>query len=257
MMEDWLKIPRFVSLWGREERLLFFLLLTEADEEGTINSSIRELSEVLGVSRKRVDSILAKLEASHLVSHLVSHLGVVVSICDYERYLWSPENPEPLPEPLPEPPKEKSPLTNPKKENTLFYKKKSLSIDKDKKESSPSTALPPAGNEPSPQPPSLENRRSKFYNSLVPYVGKYPKEMIRDFYDYWSETDRGVKPKMRFEKQTSWELSKRLARWERNNRPRGVATAHAASRLDQYKEIARQIGIYQDGTEQSDTVDEQ
>lgn len=107
----------------------------------------------------------------------------------------------------------------------------------------------------------LKKRRQDFYDSLIPFVERYGKEMIRDFYDYWSEADRAVKPRMRFEKEKSWELDRRLGRWARNNsqnpareRPRQQARP---SKLDQYKEIARQIGIYQDGTEQSDTVDEQ
>ncbi|WP_321437136.1 DUF4373 domain-containing protein [uncultured Bacteroides sp.] len=56
------------------------------------------------------------------------------------------------------------------------------------------------------------SRRDNFYNSLVPFTEKYSKDMIRSFFDYWSELDR-TERKMRFEKQTTWELGKRLATW--------------------------------------------
>ena len=55
-------------------------------------------------------------------------------------------------------------------------------------------------------------RKEKFYASLVPFVDKYGKDMIRDFFDYWSEMNRS-KSKMRFEQQSTWELALRLKTW--------------------------------------------
>lgn len=55
-------------------------------------------------------------------------------------------------------------------------------------------------------------RKDEFYQTLVPFVDKYGKEMIRAFFEYWSELTR-TGTKMRFEKQTTWEASKRLATW--------------------------------------------
>lgn len=55
-------------------------------------------------------------------------------------------------------------------------------------------------------------RKEKFYASLVPFVDKYGKDMIRDFFDYWSEMNRS-KTKMRYEQQATWELALRLKTW--------------------------------------------
>lgn len=55
-------------------------------------------------------------------------------------------------------------------------------------------------------------RKEKFYSSLVPFVDKYGKDMIREFFDYWSEMNRS-KSKMRFEQQSTWELALRLKTW--------------------------------------------
>lgn len=55
-------------------------------------------------------------------------------------------------------------------------------------------------------------RKDAFYSSLIPYVPKYGSEMIRAFFDYWTEKNRS-KTKMRFEQQTTWELPLRLATW--------------------------------------------
>ena len=55
-------------------------------------------------------------------------------------------------------------------------------------------------------------RRDEFYNSLVPYVERYGKEMIRAFFDYWSDLNKS-ETKMRFETNKTWEVAKRLATW--------------------------------------------
>lgn len=64
-------------------------------------------------------------------------------------------------------------------------------------------------------------RKEAFRNTLVPFVEKYGKEMIADFFSYWSEQNKS-KTKMRFEMQPTWELSKRLATWARNQRKPNV-----------------------------------
>lgn len=55
-------------------------------------------------------------------------------------------------------------------------------------------------------------RKEDFYNSLVPYVIRYGKEMIRAFFDYWSELNKS-ETKMRFETEKTWELARRLSTW--------------------------------------------
>jgi hypothetical protein len=59
---------------------------------------------------------------------------------------------------------------------------------------------------------SVEEREIKFRDSLVPYVSQYGKQMIRQFFDYWSEmSPRGKK--MRFEKEKVFDIKKRLVTW--------------------------------------------
>ncbi|WP_235816672.1 hypothetical protein [Bacteroides mediterraneensis] len=56
------------------------------------------------------------------------------------------------------------------------------------------------------------SRKDSFYQLLVPYVGQYPKEMIRAFFDYWSELNKSG-TRMRYELEKTWELPRRLATW--------------------------------------------
>ena len=65
----------------------------------------------------------------------------------------------------------------------------------------------------------LEERKREFYDSLRPYVGKYDNAMLRDFYDYWSESNDGG-TKMRWEiaktRGGTFSIGGRLATWKRN-----------------------------------------
>ena len=61
------------------------------------------------------------------------------------------------------------------------------------------------------------SRKENFGRSLIPYVEKYGKDMIREFFDYWTEFNKS-KSKMRFEQQPTWETAKRLATWAKRER---------------------------------------
>jgi len=59
-------------------------------------------------------------------------------------------------------------------------------------------------------------RRNEFYKLLAPYVGRYPKEMLRAFFEKWTEPNVS-KTKMKFELETTWDLAGRLTTWENND----------------------------------------
>lgn len=69
----------------------------------------------------------------------------------------------------------------------------------------------------------LNPRREAFVNELRQYVDEYGKEMCNAFYRYWTEADCKIEGgnlasiKMRFEKQPTWELGRRLITWNKNN----------------------------------------
>lgn len=64
---------------------------------------------------------------------------------------------------------------------------------------------------------SIENRKSEFENSLLPFQSKYGLEMLEDFFGYW--TEHGEKDrKMRYEKEKSFGIERRLVTWHRNQK---------------------------------------
>lgn len=63
----------------------------------------------------------------------------------------------------------------------------------------------------------LEERKREFLDSIRPYLDKYGKDMCNAFGKYWLEiSPRGRK--YRFEKERVFDVGKRLATWEKNNR---------------------------------------
>jgi len=65
-------------------------------------------------------------------------------------------------------------------------------------------------------------RKQEFANSLIPFVDVYGKDMIREFYDYWSETTLNNK-KMKYELERTWSVERRLKTWSKNSAKFGGA----------------------------------
>jgi len=64
---------------------------------------------------------------------------------------------------------------------------------------------------------SIEDRKSAFYKSLIPFEKLYGKILLREFFDYWAEHGDNDK-KMRFEKEKSFGLVRRLQTWKKREK---------------------------------------
>ncbi len=62
---------------------------------------------------------------------------------------------------------------------------------------------------------NLKHREDVFFLSFTPYLDKFDKKLLKNFYDYWTEPNKS-NTKMRFELEKTWDLNKRLARWSNN-----------------------------------------
>jgi len=70
--------------------------------------------------------------------------------------------------------------------------------------------------------------------SIQPYIEKYGKEMCSNFFLYWSEPNR-LKTKLRYEMQKTWDVSRRLSIWAKNDKSfngNSNATEKATSIVD-------------------------
>ena len=63
---------------------------------------------------------------------------------------------------------------------------------------------------------TIENRMSEFENSLQIYLKEFGKDLLNDFYLYWTEKKPNGK-KMRFEMEKTFDIKRRLDRWNKNS----------------------------------------
>ena len=67
------------------------------------------------------------------------------------------------------------------------------------------------------RPKTLENRKTIFKENLSKHKDKFEVKTLNDFYSYWTEHGEDDK-KMRFEKQTSFSIGRRLGTWKTNEK---------------------------------------
>lgn len=65
--------------------------------------------------------------------------------------------------------------------------------------------------------PSLETRSLAFKSELVPFKQKYSIDMLKSFYDYWTEPNH-TKTKMRYEMEKTFDVDRRLKTWSKRQK---------------------------------------
>lgn len=63
---------------------------------------------------------------------------------------------------------------------------------------------------------NMAKNKKAFQDDLSKFLDRYSADMLDDFFSYWTEPNKS-QTKMRFEQQPTWDLSRRLSRWEKNN----------------------------------------
>jgi hypothetical protein len=63
---------------------------------------------------------------------------------------------------------------------------------------------------------NIEDRKSKFASTLKPFVEVYGREMINDFYKYWTEPNKS-NTKFKQELEKTWSVERRLETWSKND----------------------------------------
>jgi hypothetical protein len=85
-----------------------------------------------------------------------------------------------------------------------------------------------------PQPSKsqdLEKRQQEFYLQIAEFKSTYLPNMLREFFNYWSEPNKS-RTKQRYELQQTWELKRRLETWAARdkNSPSNNQTNETAKR---------------------------
>ena len=89
---------------------------------------------------------------------------------------------------------------------------------------------------------NIDERKLKFASTLKPFVDIYGKELIRDFYNYWTEPNKS-NTKFRQETEKTWSLERRLETWAKNdinfNKNKNGTTSITES--EQFKNLTKAI----------------
>lgn len=89
----------------------------------------------------------------------------------------------------------------------------------------------------------LEARREEFTEQLRPYLDTYGRQMLNEFYNYWTESNKTL-TKMRFELQPTWDVKLRLETWNRNNKRRNGTDYKEQQRQQRLRDSADLFAKY-------------
>lgn len=209
MLNGWIKIPRNIlnwEWWDKPEMIVLYLyMLSSANEEDSLWHSkeikrgqfVTSLSSIERdnpkLTKKIIRTCLKRFQDAELISIESSNSHSVITITNYEEYNCT--------------------------DNVSGKEVKEK--NQDQKQGLSSTSLERKETKPKQTKAEIkeatDKRTKEFYNSLIPYVSTYGKDMVREFFDYWSEPNKSGS-KLRFEQEKTWDLSRRLARWSNHNK---------------------------------------
>ena len=230
MCNGWIKLHRKILDWewftSPSTLQLFIYLLLRANKEdkkwrgilikrGQLVTSVATISEETKLSTQQVRTSLNRLKSTNEITSKTTNRFTLVTVCKYESYQLYEEAEQQTKQQALQQTNNKQ-ITNKQqqlKNNKNIRNNKKESILTNVRIDEKATDAPVVA---STTTDDMELRKEKFYQSLVPYVAKYGKDMVRAFYDYWTEKTYGGR-KMRFEKQQAFEISKRLATWQKHD----------------------------------------
>ena len=214
MDKGWIKIHRKILDWEWFDKaemvklLIMFVCKANIEDKewqgmvvrrGQFVTSLDKLSAESGFSKQKIRTCLKRFENTKEITIKSTNKYTIVTICNYESYQISEDSNQHA-----EQHSNNIQTTNQQQQlknirTKEIYKESSTIVEPKKKISL--TLIE-----------NLEKRNKLFYESLVPYVETYGKELIRAFYDYWTEPNKS-KTKMRFELEKTWDVKRRLNTW--------------------------------------------
>lgn len=226
-MEGWIKLHRKMTEWEWFSDsvvvhvFLYCLLMANNKDRswqgiticrGEFITSVEKLSRTLNVSIQQTRTALRKLKSTNDITIETTNKYTRITISNYDRYQAMEDIEQQTNQQADEQTNNKR-ITNEQQTNNnnvriKEYKNKRnidsiiYSAEKSAQNIKPSK--------------TIEERESDFME-LIAQEGRgiYPDEMLRAFFNYWSESNQNGK-KMRFEMQKTFDVKKRLATWASN-----------------------------------------
>jgi len=202
-MDGWIKLYRILKnkpIWKNstpEQKTVLITLLLMANHEekewewmsekfkiapGQCVTSLESIRQECGkgISIQNVRSALLRFKNLQFLTYQSTKIGRLITICNWEDY----QQPE-----------------DSTQQRTQQTGNKEVTTNKNDKNDKNNI--------------NIEERKKNFANSLNPYLEKYGREMLNDFFLYWTEHGERDR-KMRFEKEKTFGIGRRLSIWKRN-----------------------------------------
>lgn len=205
----------FVEELTPYEKLLFLYLITndKTNMLGIYEVSIKKISFDTGLNYSVIEKALKEFERLSKVKYIKNHI-ILVNFMKHQNY-----------------------NTNMKKSAIDIYnelpnelKNNDLSISKDNPLKGFESLLNHYGmvskyeveeeteeevEEETKKENNIEDRKLKFASTLEEFIPKYGRELIIDFYKYWTEPNKS-NTKFKQEGEKTWSLERRLETWAKN-----------------------------------------
>lgn len=154
-------------------------------KKGSFITSLKHLSDETNISIQTIRTCLKKLQLTKEIEVKSTNKLTQITICNYDSYQQENED------------------TNKQLTNNQQTTNKQLTTIEEYKESKEENN-------------NIKDRKTSFAISLEPYLELYNREMLNNFYMYWTEHGEKDK-KMRFEKEKSFDVKLRLLNWSKRS----------------------------------------
>jgi len=167
-------------------------------KRGQLITGRKLLSSETGINESKLQRLLKVFEKCHMIEQQTNNVNRLVSIINYDQYQTSEQQ------------------VNSKRtasEQQVNTNNNDNNKNNDKELNRNIRANTSAKK-------TIEQREKEFYSKISEHWKKshsdMPKEEVREFFDYWTERGDSDK-KMRFEKEKTFGISRRMTTWKKNN----------------------------------------
>jgi hypothetical protein len=209
LTQEWWSEKR---IWSKTEAALDVMQMASS---GAVQVSCRSLASRWMWDYKKVERFLKKITELGWIEYTSTKLGSTIRRVSSDtpndtpndtpkaRYIQGIQDVDDTPNDTPNDTLRRKSFPEPlSKEETTHNKEKDNNKLLSQKKVSPSS--------------DMGSRARKFQETLKPFVDTYGRDMMNDFYAYWTEPNKS-KTKMRYELERTWDVARRLNTWSRNN----------------------------------------
>lgn len=202
-MSGFISINRQITSWewytDNNVKSLFIHCLLKANfkdnswrgidiKRGSFITSNNKLSLELNLSIQKIRTALNKLESTNEITINTTNKNTLITVIKYDNYQNNQQT-------------DNKQTTNQQQTNN----KPITTTNKDNNNNKENKVIK-----------TILDREAEFKNSLQPFLSKYGKDLLNDFYLYWTEKKpRGRK--MAFEMKKTFDIERRLITWNKND----------------------------------------